>query len=379
VTWYVGAAVLALAAGIAQGQQGARPSEAEFRARGRLLEATNDLRTRREALGWINVNYRTAAAAAVVPALERSCRREPDKELRRRAVSTLSHVAKHQGRPCPLAVAEALLDKEEFVRWEAAAHTPIFERFAPGCVEVLLRGVVSEMADVRSTCLLVLARAAGKDKRALEAFERAQRDPVFDVRHSAHLARFRATDRLDEFLPYAIRLIEEPDAVLSPAPEGSELRKKERELRNLFHIGLVLRMFEWSETRADELAAALRKLLADPSPVRRRGAANLIAASAVRIEMPARKDRFSPLEGLQVDSNKEMFKYLYLTPSATPQVPAAVKKEARPEKSKVALRLEKLNVEQDLRRLRDQDPDRGVRDAARRALERLASLNRGKP
>jgi HEAT repeat protein len=374
VPWYAGAVVLLLTTSVARGQQGAPPNEAAFRAKARLLEPTHDLRTRREALGWIDLHYRrSAASAAAVPALERACRKEPDKELRQRAVSTLFHVVRHLDRPCPLALAEALLDEEEFVRWQAASCAYFFKRFAPGCVEVLLRGVESKKADVRSTCLLLLAQAAGKDKRSLEAFERAKRDKVFDVRHSAHLARFRATDRLDEFLPYLVRLIEDPDSVLTPAPESLELRKKERELRNLFHIGLVLRVFEWSETRADEFAAALRKLLADPSPVTRRGAANLIAAAVVRQELSDRVDPFAALK------EGRMPKGIFRSPSDVPEKPAEKKKEPRPQKSKVALRLAKLNVEKDLRRLRDQDPDRSVRAAARQALERLASLNRGKP
>ena len=43
---------------------------------------------------------------------------------------------------------------------------PFFKAFAPGSVDVLLRGVKSARAEVRSDCLLILGRAAGKDRRA---------------------------------------------------------------------------------------------------------------------------------------------------------------------------------------------------------------------
>ena len=50
-----------------------------------------------------------------------------------------------------------------------------------------------------------------------------------------------------------------------------------------------------------------------------------------------------------------------------------------PQKSRVAVRLEALKVEERLRKLRDEDPDRSVRDAARQALARLAGVQGKKP
>jgi hypothetical protein len=369
--------LVVLALGVAQGAQDGKPTEAEFLEQIRHLEGKNNLRTRLEAVGWLSMHTRAATALVVLPALERCIRTDPDKEVRQRAVSSLAHIARRLDRPCPLVIAEALLDREDFVRWQAVACTPTFDRFAPGCVEVLLRGVESDLADVRSTCLLVLARAAGKDRKAMAALERATHDKVFDVRHSAHLALLTANDSLDEFLPYLLCLREDPAAVLSPASADPEMHKKEREQRNLFVIGLQFRVYEWSETRADELAAAVMKRLADPSAIMRRGTANLIAAAVVKVVLAPKKDLFSPLDDLQRDANKELFKFL--TPSVGPQAFPEAKKAPRAEKSKVALRLEQLHVAESLRRLRNQDPDGAVRAAARNALERLESFERGKP
>jgi hypothetical protein len=41
---------------------------------------------------------------------------------------------------------------------------------------------------------------------------------------------------------------------------------------------------QWSESRPEELASVLLTLLDDPSPVLRRGAAKLIAASAMQAD-----------------------------------------------------------------------------------------------
>jgi hypothetical protein len=181
---------------------------------------------------------------------------------------------------------------------------------------------------------------------------------------------FRANDRLDEFLAYIIRVREDPDAVLSPAPENREIREREKAMKNLFVLGSAMRVIEWSERRADELAPALLKLLGDKSPVMRRGAANLIGAAVVKVDLsdPARR----PDDWLaRIVSG--------VGPDNMPRPPKKdAPAEGRAQKSKVAVRLEKLNVEARLRELRDKDPDRGVRDAARHALERLAGVQEKK-
>src|SRR5262249_12964966 len=196
-------------------------------------------------------------------------------EVRRDAVLALGLIANKLGKPCPLAVLEALLDKEDEVRWQAMACTPLFKTFAPGSVEVLLRCAKSESADVRGDSLFLLALAGGKDPKVLGVIEKAKQDQTFLVRHTAYCAMFRANDQLDEFLAYIIRAREDPDAVLSPAPENREMREREKSMTNLFVLGSAMRVIEWSERRADELAPALLKLLGDKSPVMRRGAANL--------------------------------------------------------------------------------------------------------
>jgi hypothetical protein len=181
---------------------------------------------------------------------------------------------------------------------------------------------------------------------------------------------FRANDRLDEFLAYIIRVREDPDAVLSPAPKDPETRDRERAMKNLFVLGSAMRVIEWSERRADELAPILLKLLGDKSAVMRRGAANLIGAAVVKVDLPDPARR--PDDWLS----------RILSQVGQDNMPGPPKKDApaegRPQKSKVAVRLEKLNVEARLRELRDQDPDGGVRAAARQALERLAGVQEKK-
>jgi hypothetical protein len=83
----------------------------------------------------------------------------------------------------------------------------------------------------------------------------------------------------------------------------------------------------------------------------RRGAARLIGASAVKVDL---KD---------TDWKKSL---------EQPEIPGQPPRP--PQRSKVAGQFEKLKAEARLRELRDNDPDLSVRAAARTALERLASV-----
>jgi HEAT repeat protein len=346
------------------------PTDAAFNEQIRKLDAKNDRAARLDAVSWLNSNSREKNAGVAIPALERCIRDDPDREVRRQAVLSLGLIAKHQDRACPLAVVEALLDKEDLVRWQASECAGLFKAYAPGSVEVLLRGAQSEDAEQRSTNLLHLGRAAGKDPKALEVIQKARRDKVFDVRHTAHCALFLANDKLDEFLVYLIRLREEPDAVLAPVPDDAEAQKRDRAQRNLILIGSAMRFMEWSERRADELAPLLLKLLDDKSPVLRRGGANLIGATAVKVDL-SREPGVGVLDSFKGDGIGALLPYI--EPDAAVK-PGPVERAKPPEPSKAALLFEKLKAEDRLRELRDKDPDRGVRDAARNALARLAAV-----
>jgi hypothetical protein len=375
------AGLVALAAwpsAVTPGQPPRSPTDAEVAEQIGRLDPKHGKEDRLKALRWINGESHHGNVAVAAAALERCVRDDPAWEVRQAAVNCLAHVAGRNGKPCPLAVFEALHDREDFVRYQAGVSIATFKAYPPGAADVLFRGAAADNPELRGTSLLLLARVAGKEPKALRAMEAATRDKDFDVRDCAHLARFIATDELGEYLTYLIRLREDPAAVLSPGPEDSPAGKRERALRNLVVLGSGSQLIEWSEGRADELAGVLMKLLRDESAVRRRGAANLIGASAVKVELPAR--RGVPAIGdppplvLGVDGSYE------IGPDGTPRwVAKDKKKEAKdapppPQKSKVAARLEVLGVEAALGKLRDGDPDRSVRDAARGALERLASV-----
>jgi hypothetical protein len=376
---YIVFLALVLSAGVAYGQSDPPAKDPPFAERLRGLEAKNEKTQRLQTLQWLNQKVDEQNAALAAAALERCIREDPEGEVRQRAVAALCHWANRLGRPCPLAVIRALSDSVDEVRWEAAAWAAVFKTFAPGSTEVLLHGVTADKAELRSTSLLLLARAAGKDPKALEAMEKATEDKVFDVRHSAHLALFRARDRLDEHLPYLIRIREDPASVLTPGPADSEVAKEERAQRNLFLLTIAMQVMEWSESRADELAGVLMKLLDDKSAVMRRGAANLIAASVNKVELPAQRPG-DPLglAGMPKDGWASSI-LPYIDPEGAAKREKDARPAERPQKSKVARCLEKLQVDDRLRKMGDNDPDRSVREAARHALEQLAGLSEKKP
>jgi HEAT repeat protein len=360
---------------VAPGQIAQPAPDAEFTEQLKRLDPGNEKETRLNALGWINAHSRDKIAVHAIPALEKCIRDDPQAEVRQRAVGTLGQLARRLERPCPLVIFEALHDKEDFVRYEAVVWAGLFKTFAPGSADVLLRGVKADNAELRSSSLLLLARVAGKNPKALEAMEEATRDKVLDVRHSARMALFIAKDKLEEHLPYLIRVREDPDSFLSPGPENSEDGKRERAYRNLVVLGSAMELARWSDARADELADVLLKLLQDKSAVQRRGAAKLVGATVVKVEFAPKRDdvplavgEFAPVGGPES-----------LLPFVDPEAAAKGKKDTPVQKSNVALRLEKLGVDVALRKLRDDDPDRSVREAAGWALERLASVPAKKP
>jgi hypothetical protein len=325
------------------------PTDAEVLEQSKRLEAAPALTARLDALRWLQRHAAAKNAHLAVPALEKAIRADKEAKVRNEAVEARVSIARNRKDACPLAVVEALLDDDEAVRQTADLLAGQFKTFAAGSVEVLLRCAGSETGKGQ-LCLLHLARAAGKDKRVLDAIEKATQDASFSVRHNAHVARFQANDNLEQFLTYLIRLQEDPDGVLGKVDPLSEEGKREIVTRNLTRIGATVLIIEWSENRADDLAAALKKLLGSPMPLLRRGAVRLVGACATKVD-PA-----------------DLKKLLDLEP------PPVVKPETRPQKSKAGVLFEKMKLDDVLRDLRKSDSDESVRRFADTALDRLDKL-----
>jgi HEAT repeat protein len=375
--------VLAVSTTSVRGRPPQAPTGAEIAEQLRRLDPKSEKgkENRMKAISWIGRNCEEKKTVEpAIPALEKSIRQDPEWEVRQRAVRVLSQVVRRLERPCPLAVIEAMHDKEDFVRYEAVVWAALFKTFEPGATDVLLRGATADNAELRGSSLLILARVAGKDPKALAAMEKSKNDKVLDVRHSAHIALFTAKDKLDDFLPYLIRVREDPTSFLSPVAEDSELGKQERTYRNLVLLGIANQVADWSESRAEEMARELVKLLKHESPIMRRGAARLVGATAVRPDWLVQKkdgNRYTVSDPKWMDGTTQLWRFL------DPMTEPPLKNDNKPKRpsmpSKAAESLETLGADAVLRKLRDDDPDRSVRAAAGEALERLASVRRKKP
>jgi HEAT repeat protein len=302
-----------------------QPSAGEFKEAAKRLARTSDVKTKLGVLEWLYRNAKAANAGLAIPALEKAVRADPDDDVRCRAILALGWIAKYLNKPCPLAIIEALLDKDDGVVSYAGIASN-FRTFERGSVKVLLRCVQSEREMVRGNTILLLLAAGGKDKSVLEVIEKASQDKSFGVRHNAHVAMFKANDRLDDFLHWIIRVYERVDR-----PSDPERAEKEQTSRDLAILGMAQRIVEWRDKRPEALSKALVKLLDDKSPPIRRGAARLIGPVYLK----------NPHE------------------------------ETSTEKSACAPHLEKLKAEERLQKLRDGDPDTSVRAAARLTLKQL--------
>jgi len=332
--------------------QAATPTATEVADRVKQLAPDNPAARRVDALKWLNRHAKAAADAR--PAVARCLTGEPNAGVRAAAVNTLALMAHQLGEPCPVAVVEAVLDADEQTRINGSDTAGLFRTFAPGCVDVLLRAVKSKDADVRTGAVMHLALAGGKEKAVRDAIRGAARDdPRLSVRHNAHCSLFQATGDLPEFLAYIVRLQEDPDGVLGPVDAATEAGKRDQVTRNLASIGGATLVAEWSDARAADLAPALMNLLDSKSPAVRRGAARLIGASAVKVDIAGIKK----MDGLEP---------LFDPKPAGPASP--------PQPSKAAAHFERLKAADRLRVLEEKDPDLTVRAAATTALARLASV-----
>jgi hypothetical protein len=327
----------------------------EFSARVAMLSPETPRDQRLAAIRWILKESARPAAVKAVPAVERCVKHDADKEIRYRAVEALGMIAYHQKpRVCPLAVAEALLDKDPEVRATTSGVTELFKEFAPGCVDVFLKCARHDDATVREDSFILLALAAPKDEKVLATIRAGRDDPDALARHNAHVALFNATDKLDEFAAYCLRargeFLDEP----APGPQASEEAKLKRFATNLISLGILSRLTELGEERTDEVAKAVLAGFDDKKAVARRGSASFTGAVAELFV--ARRDG-KPHPALDLVKDKE-------------------RRAAPP---KLLARLRASGVEVRLRKLRDDDPDRAVREAAGEALRQLAAAGEKKP
>src|SRR5262249_48241846 len=219
------------------------PSAADFDAQIARLTPRPTRDERLAVAKWLLVNFPSKHAPRAIPALEGSVGKDAEPAVRRAAVAALVQIVNRHDVPCPLGLIVALRDPVDEVRWEASVlGGPFRKRLAPGAFDALLTAAADERAGVRSTALIHLAHAAGKDLKARAVIEKAKADKTFEVRHTAHSAWFIATDDLATFLAYLIRVREEPKAVLDALAKGSEEANLQQCQRNLFILGGAARV-----------------------------------------------------------------------------------------------------------------------------------------
>src|SRR5262245_54703011 len=163
------------------------PSEADFDAQLAKLTPTATKDERLAVAKWVLRNFPSKHSPRAIPALEELVRKDPDAEVRQTAVAALVYIVNRHDVPCPLGLIVALRDPVDEVRWQASVlGGPFKRRLAPGAFEALLAAAADERAEVRSTALIHLAHAAGKDPKARAVIEKAKEDKVFEVRFTAH-------------------------------------------------------------------------------------------------------------------------------------------------------------------------------------------------
>jgi HEAT repeat protein len=336
----------------------------------------HDQTARLAALKWLGESGATRYPGLILPALERCLRSDPAAPVREKAAELFGLTAFQQKpRVCPLALVEGMLDPDENVRGISYGVGSMFREFAPGSREVLLRCLQKGDSSTRANAASLLWDT-GKDEKTLQLLRRLTRDKDFWVRDAAYVALFRATDKLEEIVPYRIqvRLDFLPAKPLGPKPTEAESR--DRAKKNLLVLGASLYLYRWTRERTDEMAGILLRLMSHESPRVREEVAKLLGSVGAEVlKLRETKADAKPGGGQLGEFDFPRF----LEPANPDRKPPETREQRLRRLEKVAARLAELKVDAGLQRLRDRDPDSSVRSAAAAALKQLSAAKGKSP
>jgi hypothetical protein len=320
------------------------------------------------ALEWLGKHVRDPADGETIAALDQ-CLKDAEAKVRAAAVEARGNLAMQIKAPCPIGVIEAMLDSDPDVRENAINWSAVFPsgRYAQDAAPVLLRCVKSDHHGVRSLGVLLLAQLPNKNDTILRTVTELTRDKHVLVRNDAQSALYRLTGKLDDVVPYCLRLrLEARDAARI---QSGKVPAEERVQRNLVTLGVNLRLSNLIEDRTDDLAQYLLGLLAGEDATLRRATAIFLAD---RYRGPAQPPKAGAVD----------FPYSEYFPHTAFDDPEVQRKQREASAKKHAAfnqRLEELGVEKRLRRLRDADPEALVRGAAAEAVSQWEAYRKKKP
>jgi len=317
------------------------------------------------AVEWLGKNIRDPGDGETVAALEK-CMKDANAKVRARAVEARGNVAMQMRAPCPVSVIEAMLDGDAEVREHALNWSGVFPpgRYSQDAAPALLRCVKSDHQWVRSLAVLLLAELPKKDETFLKVARQLASDKHLLVRNDAQSALYRMTGKLDDIVPYCLRLrVEARDAARI---QTDKLPKEEQVQKNLVALGVNNRLYHLVEDRTDDLARHLFGLLADNDATLRRVAAVFLADWFRGQTQPA--------------GGKDALIWDAVQPSWPFDPEAQRKKREAAAKKHVTFnqRLGELGLEKRLRQLRDADSEALVRGAAAQALVQWEAYQRKK-
>jgi HEAT repeat protein len=163
-------------------------------ARVLCLSGTGTESDRVAAAKWF---FRHAADAPVLdafPTLERVVEGNDPVEVRRWAVVAAGRVAAAHRRRCPAVVFDALRDPD--LSPFAGLALKWFKPLPPEEVRELIRYATSEKPRHREDGVMMLSTCAAHSPEAVKVIRAATDDPNAWVRHKAHMALFRVTDKV---------------------------------------------------------------------------------------------------------------------------------------------------------------------------------------
>jgi HEAT repeat protein len=203
---------------------------------------------------------------------------EEDVEIRSAALISLGLIASGAKMECPLAIVEAIDDKDEGIRSNTQGLVYMFERFPAEATPLIFKAADSEETDLRDFAGIALPRVAGKTPEVIKKLETLMNDPNEFVRHSAHIGHHNATKDFEAFLTF---LLDFSSDLNPPHPLETEQQRKDQLRRNLNRLGAGVVFYNAARERPKELVKILLTNLSHKEPTVRQAALRQLRAMAI--------------------------------------------------------------------------------------------------
>lgn len=179
---------------------------------------------------------------------------DPEPQIRRELGQVIQFVVARDCKEFPIELAPVLKHSDPDVRQTAVIGIASVKPFPKQYIPLLIEATKSRNIAVRREAPIAIGKAVGNTPEARAVIEPMFKDEELSVRHNAHVAHFRSTDDMAEWVPHLLKMTaNRPPRPRDPTPK----EKQHGDLQKLLAIACVFEIYNLVQTRADEVAKHL--------------------------------------------------------------------------------------------------------------------------